>query len=190
MKPGGPRDRSVGRGHDRLPLGRGRAPRVAGARRRSPTPSLGEGVSSARPTLPLHPTSSRCCGFVAIVGAPECRQVHPAQPADRGEAVDRLAEGADHAVPRAGHPDARRQPGAAGGHARHLPPAPAAGPRDGGGGLDRRAGRRPRAAAGGRQDRRDRGGARHCREAGRGGTALLAGAEQDRSGAAGSVCCR
>ena len=34
---------------------------------------------------------------------------------------------------------ARREPGAAGRHARHLHAAPAAGPRDGGRGLDRRA---------------------------------------------------
>ena len=118
---------------------------------------------------------------------PERRQVHPAQPPDRRQAVDRLAQGADHAVPRPGHPDARRQPGAAGGHARHLPAAPAPGPRDGGRRLDRRARRRPRAAAGGRQGRRHRGGPRDRRAAGRVGPALLAGAEQDRPGAAGSA---
>ena len=39
----------------------------------------------------------------------ERRQIHPAEPADRRQAVDRQPEGADHAVPRARHPDARRR---------------------------------------------------------------------------------
>ena len=36
-------------------------------------------------------------------------EVDAAEPDDRGEAVHRHAEGADDAVPRAGHPDARRR---------------------------------------------------------------------------------
>ena len=93
----------------------------------------------------------------------ERRQVDPLEPAGRRQAVDRHPEGADHAVPRAGHCRSRPGPDPAGGHAGHLPPAPAARPRHGGGGLEGGGGRRPADAPGRRPGRPDRRGARHRR---------------------------